>query len=426
MQNQFIVENKEGYQPPENKTRFFYGYIVVLAAFFIQILMFGPRSSFGVFFKPIMNEFGWTRALISGAFSISSIMQGFSSIAMGNLNDRTGPRVVMTLCGLLVGIGYLLTSQINAAWQLYLLYVVAIGTGWGGIYTPITSMVARWFVKRRSLMTGIVLAGAGISGIILPPVINWLIATYGWRNSYLILGAFSLILIILAAQFLRRDPTQKGQLPYGYQEGQEQKLDLVTKGLTFKAATHTRQFWMLAAMAFCFGFCFITIMIHIVPHATDLGISATTAAYLLAARSGAGLVSCVVLGSVADRIGNRQAFTICFILMSAAMFWLLTAREALMLYLFSIIFGFGTGGAATIEAPLVAELFGTRSHGSILGVVVFGYTIGSAIGPFMAGYIFDISGSYQSAFLITAVICVIGLILGATLRPIKRPDLSHS
>ncbi len=107
--------DQETNQHIKNKPQFFYGYIVVVAAFIMQAVMFGPRSSFGVFFKPLISEFGWTRTLISGAFSISAIVQGLSGIIMGGLNDRLGPRVVMTLCGFLVGLGYLLMSQVNMA-----------------------------------------------------------------------------------------------------------------------------------------------------------------------------------------------------------------------------------------------------------------------------------------------------------------------
>ena len=412
--------NQGNNQPAKTRTRFFYGYIVLAAAFIIQAAMFGPRMSFGVFFKPLLIEFGWTRALISGAFSISAIVEGSFGIIIGGINDRLGPRVVMTLCGLLVGLGYLLMSLTSAAWQLYLFYVIIIGIGMGGCYVPLMSTIARWFVKRRSVMTGIVVAGGGIGAIITPPVVNWLISTYGWRNSYIIMGALVLIIIIIAAQFLRRDPTQMGQLPYGANEGEERRLDFNTEGLTLKEAAYTKQLWMTVAMLFCFGFCIFTITVHIVPYATDIGISATAAANILATRSVAGLIGGILLGGLADRIGNRQGYTIGFILISAALVWLLSAREVWMLYLFAVILGFGGGGAATLTSPLAAELFGIRSHGLILGVIGFCHTIGAAVGPFMAGYIFDVTGSYQTAFLTCVAFAVVGLILAIILRPIKR------
>ncbi|MFC1902016.1 MFS transporter [Chloroflexota bacterium] len=403
----------------ENKPKFFYGYVVVVAAFIIRILMRGPHSSFGVFFKPLITDYGWSRALMSGAFSVSLILQGLSGVVMGGLNDKLGPRVVMTLCGILVGLGCLLMSQISTAWHLYLFYAV-IGSGMGGLFTPLMSTVARWFVKRRNLVTGIVLAGGGIGGIVSPPVANWLIFAYGWRNAYMVMGAMVLAIVILGAQFLRRDPARMGQVPYGVDNGAEQQLKSRAEGFSLKEAAHTRQFWMIFAMIFCFGFCQVAPAVHIVPHATDLGISAASAANILAATSGAFLLGSIVLGGVADRIGNRQTFIICFVLMPASLFWLLVAGEEWMLYLFAIVMGFGGGGAGMLESTLPAELFGMRSHGLILGVIGVGFTVGSAVGPLVTGYIFDTSGSYQLAFLITAAVGVVGFILAVALRPIRK------
>jgi MFS family permease len=408
------------HQYPGTKPRFFYGYIVVIAAFIIQLAMFGSRNSFGVFFKPMMYELDWSRALVSGAFSISLLMQGLFGVFMGALNDRLGPRIVLTLCGILIGAGFILMSQINAAWQLYLFYVALIGIGMGGLYTPPMSTVARWFVRRRSVMTGIVVAGGGVGGFIMPPIVNWLISEYGWRDSYIIMGAVVTVIVILLAQCLRRDPAQIGQEPYGKNMEKEQELDVFAAGFSLKGASRTRQFWMIVAILFCFGFCIMTITVHIVPHATDLEISAATAANILSGLSGAILVGGILLGVIADRIGNRQAYAICLLLMAAALFWALAAREVWTLFLVVAIFGIGGGGAATLVSPLTAELFGMRSHGLVLGVLTFCATIGGSLGSFIAGYIFDVKGSYQLTIFMCATLAVIGLILTIILRPVRN------
>ncbi|MFC1971509.1 MFS transporter [Chloroflexota bacterium] len=405
----------------DKKSKYFYGYIVLVAAFISRLVMYGPRESYGVFFKPMQADFDWSRALISGAYSASVIVQGLVAIIMGGLNDRLGPRVVITLCGVLIGAGYLLMSQVNFAWQLYLFYVLVVGVGMGGNFAPLLSTVARWFVKKRSMVTGIVIAGGGIGVIIASPVANWLISKYEWRISYLILGALVLIIILIAAQFLKRDPAKMGQVPYGENEEKEHRLETATEEFTLLEATHTRQLWMEIAMMFCFGLCGATIIVHIVPHATDLGISTTTAANILASRGMAILTGGIIMGVVADRIGRRQSFAVCFVLMSAAFFWLFVATEVWMLYLFIIVFGFSSGGLASLQSPLIAELFGMTSHGLILGVSAFSYTVGAAIGPFLAGYVFDISGSYQVSFIVCVVASVTGLMLAVTLRPVKKP-----
>src|SRR5262245_11021131 len=139
----------------------FYGYTIVAAASFIMVLIFGVHYSFGIFFKPVSTEFGWTRAMTAGAFSLVWIPQGLLASVMGGLNDRFGPRLVLTICGFLIGLGYLLMSQITALWQLYLFYGVIVGAGLGGTFVPLVSTTTRWFVKRRGLMAGIVAAGVG-------------------------------------------------------------------------------------------------------------------------------------------------------------------------------------------------------------------------------------------------------------------------
>ncbi len=415
------MTSKEAGQPRKTGPRFFYGYIVVVVAFLIMVVSWGPYSVFGIFFNPLLTEFGWTRAMTSGAFSLSMILQGVLGIAMGGLTDRFGPRVVVTLCGFLLGVGYLLLSQVSALWQLYLFYGVMIGIGISGVWVPLLSTVARWFVKRRSLITGIVVAGLGIGGLVAPPVVSRLIAAYDWRLSYIIQGSIILLIMVLTAQFLRRDPTQKGQLPYGESEVKEPGLKSATSDLSFKEAIYTAQFWLFFIMLFCLGFCAFALMIHIVPHAIELGISAVSAANILASLNGISVVGNFVLGGIiGDRIGNRKVFIIGFSLMSVALLWLLLAREVWTLYLFAIVFGFTLGGMGTSESPLVARLFGLSSHGLIFGVAGIGFTGGAAIGPLVMGYIFDLTGSYQMAFPICAALGVVGLISAAVLRPTKR------
>jgi len=156
-----------------------------------------------------------------------------------------------------------------------------------------------------------------------------------------------------------------------------------------------------------------------VPHITELGISAASAASVLATAGGMSIIGNFVLGSAADRIGNRQVFIIGFIMMATVLFWLVPAAEAWMLYLFAVVFGFAHGGMGASESPLVAGLFGMSSHGLIFGVVGLGFTLGAAIGPFLAGHFFDITDSYQVAFLVCAAMSIVGLILTALLKPMR-------
>ena len=410
-------------QSPSEKAVFFYGYILVVIVLFILIVTFGTRFAFGIFFKPMLADFSWTRAMTSGAFSLSMFMEGFLGIFMGGLNDRLGPRIVLTLCGFLLGLGYLLMSQVSAVWQLYLFYGVIIGAAMSGVWVPLLSTTARWFVERRSMMTGIVATGAGIGTLIASPISNWLISTYDWRTSYIILGSVVLITVVGASQLLRRDPTQVGQAPYGENKGEEQGLQLRNPGFSLKEALRTRQFWLVFTICFCVGFCILATMVHIVPHTVDSGIVPASAANILATIGGLVIVGRVLLGIAGDRIGNKRVIVICFILISAALFWLAPSTSIWMFYVFAITFGLGYGGIGASMSPLVAWLFGLRSHGLIFGVMALSYSIGGATGPYLLGYIFDVTGSYRLAFLACAVIGIVGLILIVLIAPTRRESM---
>jgi MFS family permease len=407
---------REKQQGEQNRSGFFYGYLIVGLAFIIMFVFWGAFYAFGIFFKPILKEFGWTRAMTAGAFSLCSIVQGLLSIAMGGLTDKFGARLVMTLCGLLLGVGYLLMSQLSVIWQLYLFYGAIVGAGMGGSFTPLMSAVARCFMRRRSTMTGIVAAGTGFGALIAPPVVSQLVSSYGWRASYVIVGGIVLGVVVLCAQFIRHDPAWRGQGTDGDDGEREKVLKQDFKELSLREAAYTRQFWIVFGMIFSLGFCVFAIMVHIAPHAAEIGISTASAANILATVGGASILGKVLLGKTADKIGNRQTFVIGFILMLAALFMVLPTKGELMLYLFAVVYGFGFGGCIASESPIVAELFGLSSHGLILGVISFSFLLGGAFGPFLFGFIFDITGSYQWGFLACGVASFIGLILTAILK----------
>ena len=409
-------------QPSSDTSGIFYGYVIVAAALIIMLSMFGTRYAFGVFLKPVLNEFGWSRAMTTGAFSISMFVEGLLGIVMGGLNDRFGPRKILTFSGLLFGIGCLLMARISSAWQLYLFYGVIMGIGMSGVWVPVLSTVARWFIRRRGMMSGIVLTGTGLGALIAPPLANWLISRYDWRTSYIINGIVILVVVISAAQFLRRDPSLMGLLPYGMNAGGKNNSNSVNEGLTFIEAVHTRQFYILLVMLFSLGVCMFTLMIHIVPNATDLGIPPASAAKILSVLGAMAVIGRLVLGSASDKIGPRNVFIIGFILMSVSLFFLIPMTAIGPLFLFAVVFGFGQGGMGASESPLIAWIFGLRSHGVIFGVIGFCLTIGAAVGPFLAGYIFDNTGSYKLAFAFCAVIGLVGLICSFLLNPIKDYD----
>ena len=399
---------------------YFYGYNIVAAGFGIQAIGIGTYIAFGVFFKPLLADFGWSRATLSGAQSLAMLVAGFLGILVGRLNDRLGPRLVMTVAGFFFGLGLLLMSGLNNLWQLYLFYGVVVGIGLSSIDVIALSTTARWFVRRRGMMTGIVKVGTGAGQLVMPLVSSMLIATYGWRTSYIIIGAIVMVLLISTGQLLRRDPARMGLLPDGNKETQTEGSKPAETGFYLHEALRTRQFWTICLAFLATMFCLLIIMVHIVPHATDIGISSTTAAGILSAIGGISMTGRFVIGIAVDRIGNRRSMIICLVLLILALLWMQLARELWMLCLFAVVYGFGHGGLLTVVSPIVAEYFGVRYHGALFGIVFFSTMVGGALGPVIAGYIFDTTGSYSLAFWICTAVAAIALGLIISLRQTKQ------
>lgn len=406
------------------KKSFFYGYIIVSAALLIMFIAGGSQYTFSVFFKPVLNEFGWTRAATSGAYSLNMILSGIMSIVAGRLCDRLGPRIVLTACGIFIGSGYLLMSQIHAIWQIYLFFGVIASIGLSGIGTSLLSTVARWFSRRRGLASGIVMTGSGLGIIIVPPLANWLISTYTWRTSYFLLGLMAMAVIVILAQFLRRVPDAGNSLALEAKSAITEVSDMQRQGLSIGEAIRTRQLWIIFLITVFNTFGVQTIMVHIVAHATDIGITAATAALIL---SGIGIISIfgkLSMGGLGDKTGSRYIVIIVSATGVLAFLWLRFAGELWMLYLFAVFFGLYYGGYATIQSPLVAEYFGLKAHGTIFGLIMFALGVGSSIGPLVAGWIFDISGNYDWAFIICAVLGLSSLILSLLLKPVSKSLVS--
>ncbi|MBM4324850.1 MAG: MFS transporter [Deltaproteobacteria bacterium] len=404
----------------KRQPKIFYGYIVVIAGFLILMSMYGTLYSFGVFFKSVLKEFGWTRAMTSGAYSLCFLLSGAVAIATGRLNDRFGPRIVMSCAGLLLGLGYFLMSKISTIWELYLYFGVIVGMGMSGGITPSLSTVARWFVKRRGLMTGITIAGVGTGTLVMPLMANRLISIYSWRTSFTIIGIIIFLLIVGLSQFLIRDPGRKGLSPYGSETVVAERPNLDLTGLSLREAIRTAQLWILFVLYVCAGFFVQVIIVHIVIHATELGISPVSAASVLSIVGVGSLVGRVIGGGVSDRFGNKPTITAALILMGTGFIWLLVARDLWMLYIFATIFGLAYGEILCMMSLLPAELFGLRSQGAILGIIMFASTIGGGMGPVVAGRIFDITGSYWIAFVICIALSVAGLIMVIFIKPVPR------
>ena len=401
------------------KLKYFYGYNIVASSFGIQAIGIGALQTFGVFFKPILTDFSWSRATLSGAQSISLLVTGFLGIVVGRLNDKFGPRVLITLAAFL-GLGYISMSRLSSIWQLYLFYSVFVGIGVSAIDIVPLSTLMRWFIRRRGMMTGIVKMGTGIGQFVMPLVANMFVIGYGWQTSYMIIGLSVIVLLISIGQPLRRDPGGMGLLPDGDEESQAVSPISPETGFYLREALRTRQFWTLCLAYLATMFCLLSVTVHIVPHITDIGLSSTEAAGILSAIGGISVIGRFLTGIAIDRIGSRLTMILCFIFLISALLWLQLATDLWMLFLFALVYAFAHGGLFTAISPVVAEYFGLRSHGNLFGIVFFSSMLGGAIGPVVAGHIYDTTDSYCLAFWTCTGVGTAALGLVLSLSKIKR------
>jgi len=403
-----------------HKETFFYGYVVVGAAFVIMAVSSGAIYSFSVFFAPLQEEFGWSRALTSGAFSSYVVVHGLLSIGTGRLNDRFGPRVILSACSVFFALGCILMSQIQSVLHLYLLYGVMIAAGFSGAPVPLMSTIARWFRARRGVMTGAMMAGSGFGTMFMPPLANALIHSLEWRSAFVVVGGILLVVVLVAAQFLRSEPAQLGLQPLG-EDGDNDAATShkAAHDLAFSSAIRTRQLRLLVVAFAGFGFALQSIMVHSVINAIGLGMSPTGAAGIMTAIGGMGVVGRVGVGMLADRFGSKRLLTLQFVLLACSLFWIAAAGDAWAIFAFGFAFGFAYGGIVPLYSHIVAELFGLRAHGAILGTITFSVGVGSAVGPVFTGYCYDLLGSYMVPFATCGVIAAGAALMTSLVKPLS-------
>ena len=397
-----------------------YGWVTVI----ISTCLFAAGGiavyTFGIFLIPLTTAFGWDRGVLSGAVSVAWLASGFLAILSGKLSDRYGPRILVTISGLLVGAGFLLLSQANSLWQVYLSRGFLMGVAGAFLYTPVMSTIPKWFVSRRGLAIGIAATGMGIGGVFAPPLAQWLISTYDWRQAFFILGLIVLAIMVPLAQFMKHSPQRMGLKPYGEKGLIEDKQPSAIEGVSFKQAIKTSHFWLFGIILAGFFFCLQVIIVHIAPYAVDIGISEAIAASIVSIIAGGSIIGRLSVGFISDRVGGRVALIACLIITTLALIWLIFAKEIWMFYIFAGVFGIAYGAIVPLEITLPVELFGLRSLGVILGGIMFISTIGGALGAPVAGSIFEVKGSYDLVLLVSVIVSALALILSLVLLRSKE------
>src|SRR5215475_1436270 len=322
-------------------------------------MAYGAQFSFGVFFSALLEEFGWSRAALSGVFSLYAFGYGTLAFVSGGLTDRWGPRVVIATGGLFLGAGWIAMSFTRSLWQPYVFYGVIAALGMSTAFVLCGAIVARWFVRRRGLAAGIASAGGSLGALALAPFAQLLVSNLGWRWAYVIFGTAILVVLNVLAPLLKRDPETMGLAPDGEASRSSVSAGVpATRDYTVPQALRSRAFWVLLALFTATWIPVFNPLVHLVRLARGLGIEAMLAATLVSALGMAAIAGRVGLGTLSDRVGRRPALAFSLILQVAAFLGFAAAASLPGLYAAAILFGFSYGAIGALFPAVVAAFFG--------------------------------------------------------------------
>ena len=400
----------------------FYGWVIAGSGFLISAFGLGARYSYGVFLKSIEAELDMTRAATSSIFSVYMLLSCLIAILGGWGMDRYGPKKVGIIMGTFTGLSFFLTSQVNSMWQLFITYSLLFSLGTGAIYVVANSTASRWFVKKRGFVVGITSSGGGVGTIFIAPFAAYLISNFNWRNAFITLGFVSWVGIAATSLLFRKDPREIGLLPDGTKseplpvENQKKAGNVSRPDFSLGQAYRMYPFWLLGLSWAFLSLSMHLIFVHIVPYAIDTGISPMDASFILSLIGVANIMGRVVLGKLSDIFGRKSLAITCDLIQFVALLWLMWARQFWMLYAFALVFGVTFGGSSTLITIFIGDIFGTRSLGAIMGILIAGFALGAAVGPAVGGYIFDVTGHYFMAFATGAIAMLIAACLIAFVR----------
>ncbi len=390
-----------------------YRIILVITLSSLSLIVWGIFHSFGIYIKPLATTLGLSRATVSGAISVSWVMHGIFAMVGGFITDRYGPRLVLVVGAALLSLGYLLMSVCHSAFQLYLYYGVIVGIGIGPIWIASSATVARWFQRRRGLMLGLVFAGPGVGQIVIPPLSQYLIDSVGFFSTFRILGLAALCTSVPLAGLVRKEP---GSEPA---QGDLSAISSARaeKDVPLREALRTRNFWLLTSMWVFVPFAIQLFRTHIFSHASDRGLDESVASLLFMFLGAGIVVGRISWGGIADKMGSVRTYSLVLIGISVSMLSAVIANSLWVFYVVAGFFGFAMGGNDPVYVKLTTDCFGSRSMGSVIGVLTFVFAMSGALGPLLGGVVADRTGSYSLAFLAAGITVLTALL---ALRFVRR------
>jgi MFS family permease len=338
----------------------------------------------------IQADFGVDRAAASLPFTMVMLGFGAGGIVMGRLADRFGIAAPLALGTLALGLGYLAVGQTSTLWEVAVAHGLLIGFGCSATFGPLMADMSHWFVRRRGIAVALAASGNYIAGTIWPPVVQHFISTAGWRATHTGIGLFLLVSMLPLVYFLRQ------RMQAHHTEAATRSAALRQAELPFSPMT-LQVLLCIAGIACCVAMSMP--QVHLVAYCGDLGYGAARGAEMLSVMMGFGIVSRIASGFIADRFGGVRTLLLGSVLQGTALFLFLFFDGLTSLYVISAMFGLFQGGIVPSYAIIVREYFSPKEAGTRVGLVLMATLVGMALGGWMSGAIFDLTGSYQLAFL---------------------------
>ena len=406
---------KECSMAQQSSTTTYPRWIPLVLGFIINAAVGMTTYSWSLFIKPLNAEFGWSRAEIALAFAICCLVFGVLSFPAGKLSDKYGPKRVVAVGGILLGVGFVLTGFIQSKFQLYLTYGLMAGAGAGLIYLPPVALAPRWWPDRRALATGTIVLGLGMGSFIMAPLATYIMQdpAMGWRSVFRYCGIAMGLMALVSGLLLRTPPA--GWVPKGWKPPSPAKgssASRATRDYTYAESVRTPQFWLLYLAYFCCSFAGLLVIGHIAGHGRDSGLSVMQAAGAVSALAFANASTRVLSGLFVDKMGIRKYFTaLCALQVLALLVLYQVGWHYWLLWLVTALIGWNYGAIFTLFPATCVQYYGSTAQGSNYGLLFTAWGVAGFFGPWVGGFLKDSSGSYFLPFMVAAVIAALGTVI---------------
>lgn len=412
----------------QTQSGIFWGWYIVAGAFLILSINYGARYSFGVFVKPLSDAYGWSRSVISLGASLNMLVYSTCAIILGRIIDRVAPRWIATAGALATCSGYALLGFASTPLELYMVYGLLIGAGSAGMgLVVMNSSAAKWFIRNRGTAIGISTMGVSFGTLALTPTAGFIIKNYDWRTGFISISVLFLAAVVLSQTLMRKSsPESCGLLPDGETDpAKVLRIDeqpVPTSRISYGEMFADARFWVIGVS---FGLAVMTLMaafVHQVAYVQDHGIDKLAAAASLGVVGFAGFLGQFFFGWLSDRLNDvKYSAVLGMVVMIAGLMILLRTDSVSILYIYSLVYGFGYGCLAPMMPITIADRFGRRDLGSVYGMLTFFIGLGGSAGPYFAGLIYDRYGSYDLAWQAGIVVLAFVCLLLAFLKKEKPP-----